>query len=251
MRIVNEKTAKIVSEKIIAAPSMYLPISSRIFSPSYGKGAKTRKRILDYVRANASGYRFLFLKILWYSNLRTRLAQEELGEFMMQVDFIKEDLKDSIAVVILDAGSEGYCLLANGADCFSEPMSGRIGVTIAERNEEDESETPIHGRYLHPTNGWIGFSKLRELVDDADGILPCSCQACDGYHGRLDETVPSIQWNRSRRAHAANLRTRQVESLVRGIKEGNPDDIVLRIDSGEDRNFINLVPRNRNRNNLY
>lgn len=249
MKIVNEKTARIVSERIMASSSMYLPLSYQVFSPSNEKGAKTRERILEYVRANIMGYRFLFIKILWYSSFRTRLAQEELGDFMMQIDFIKEDLKDSFALMLLDAGSEGYCMLANGVDCFSEPINGNIGVNLSGRDEE--SETPIHGRYLHPTQGWVGFSKLRDLVAKADGILPCSCEACDVYHGRLDETVPSIQWNKSRRAHAANLRTRQVDALVRGIKEGNPDDIVLRIDSGEDRNLINLVPRNRNRNNLY
>ena len=251
MKTVNEKTAKIVTEKVMAASSMYLPLSYRIFSPSYEKGAKVRGRILDYVRQNIAAYRFLFLKVVWYSNLTTRLAQEELGEFMMQLDFIKEDSKDSFAVIVLDAGSEGYCLLANGADGFSEPIHGRIGVSISGRDEEDENETPVHGRYLHPTQGWVGFSKLRELVADADGILPCSCEACEPYHGKLDENVPSYQWNKSRRSHAANQRTRRVDELIEGIKKGNPDDIVIRIDSGEDRNLINLVPRNRNRNNLY
>ncbi len=253
MRSINSKARRPISEIYGVISSMYIPLHYKIFTRFDDRGEKIREDIINYIKENIAFYKFLVIKLVWYSNIsNSKPARKEYGKFLSKIDKIKKEMKDSFAVILLDAGAEGRYTLANSVDCFVEPVGKRAGVIRGSKKEDDEEiEIITHGNYLHPTEGWIPFNRLLEIVKENKGLLPCSCQACDKYHGILSKDISKLEWNIARRSHAINLRRRQVDTIAGSINKGKYDDIILRIDVDEDRNFIDLLPRNSNLNNIY
>jgi hypothetical protein len=255
MMKVNERTRWLASMgRIRSYPSMYIPMQSSIFKDD--KTGMTQK-ILAYIREKAPFCRFLFLKLAFYNHISSEKSwRKGYGNFMREVDLIKESLGDSFVVVLLDAGEEGYVLLANGVDVYSESSTGAHPFARSSKKKEDDEDAesvevgpPRRGKYFHPEYGLISFEKLLSIIGE-DAILPCNCPACQKYHGKLNKDSDTDQWNISRRAHLINMKMRDIDILNRGIEEGNVFDVIHKIDRGHDRNLIDLIPTDR-MNGLY
>jgi hypothetical protein len=253
MRSINQKARKPISEIYGSIPSMFIPLHYKIFNRFDDRGQKIRDEIIDYIKDNIVFYKFLIIKVVWYSNIKDSKPSRKLyGEFLTKIDEIKKDMGDSFAVILLDSGPEGRFTLGNGVDCFVEPFGKKVGVYKGGKKEDDEEiEQITHGSYLHPTEGWINFDRLLFLVEKNKGVLPCSCQACENYHGQLSKNISKNKWNSSRRSHAVNLRRRQVDTFLNEIEKEKSDDLLYRVDIDEDRNFIDLLKTDNNLDNIY
>jgi len=247
MMKVNERTRLLANMgRIRSYPAMYIPMQSGIF-----KDDKTEmsEKILRYIREKAPFNRFLFLKLAYYNHIGAEKSwRKGYGKFMREVDLIKEEFDNSFAVVLLDAGEEGYILLMNGIDVYSESSTGTHAFARSTKKKEDDEEAvigpPQRGKYLHPEFGLISFDRLLSEIGE-DAILPCNCPACQKYHGNLNMNTNAEEWNISRRSHLINMKLRDIDILNRGIEEGNVFDIVHKIDRGHDRNLIDLIPNDR------
>jgi hypothetical protein len=243
---VHKRTADLLSMgRFKADIGAYVPILPKVFSTPK---KQTIDEMIDFIRNVMPFRRFLFLKVAYYKALAgDKAARMEYRAFLEEIDTIKKELGNKFIVFLLDAGAEGCYTLTNGVDVYCEPVDGINGILKGGSKKDDEDSVMTkHGAYLHPELGSIPFSRLLHEIGE-DKILPCSCPACNRYHEQLGLDTPASEWNTSRRAHRINLRTRDIETLKHAVSEGNVSDIKYKIDRGEDRNLIDLIPSRTSR----
>lgn len=241
LQLVHERASDLLlMGKYKADVGVYVPIHYKVFSTPK---KQTIEEILKFIKNAMPFKRFLFLKLAYYKNIKSdKAARKEYRAFLERIDAIKKEQGSKFIVFLLDAGDEGCYTLTNAVDVYSEPVDGVLGVIRGgPKEDEEDAVTTKHGKYLHPELGPIPFSRLLQEIGDAK-ILPCSCPACERYHHNLGFETPAFEWNTSRRAHRINLRMRDIEILKHAVAQGDVSDIKHKIDRGEDRNLIDLIP---------
>lgn len=238
---VHERTTELLSMgRFRADIGAYVPIVPKVFSTPKKKAIDD---MLEFIEDVMPYRRFLFLKLTSFKSIKgDKAARKEYGNFLEGVDAIKEELDNKFMVILLDAGAEGAYTLLNGVDVYCEPVDGLTGfLRGGAKGDDEDSVTTKHGNYLHTELGTIPFTRLLQEIGE-EKILPCSCPACDRYHENLGLETPVSEWNVSRRAHRINLRMRDVQMIRQAATDGSVSDVKHKIDRGEDRNLIDIVP---------
>jgi hypothetical protein len=236
-------TTDIVKRKTTAFPAVMLPLHSAVFDD-----AAFVQEVIGLLRRVMPAHRLLIIKVLWYDSMNARqLPRRRLGEFLTEVDLLKQELKDTFLTMLMDARSEGLVTFANWIDVYSEPLDMNVHPYRGKEKEEGEEPDPLarYGRYTHPEDrqDWP-FRDILDEIGRNDGRLPHNCPACRDLHGRVvPGALPtSIEWNRVRRQHLFNLRNEEVTQFREAIAEKSVRDIAMRIARGGDLNLFDLLP---------
>lgn len=210
-------------------PATYLIIGTKVW-----KSSNMVQTLYNTISDAASDQRLIVTKALWSRNIiEDGIKRANYRDYLARIDRLKLSLEDSFLHFVMDARDEGLACLGNGADAYIEPMSGYFPYPRAPKKKEEaereaiELELEEEELWLHPvlrTDKPMSEDEIRRL---------CSCPA------HSDSLLSKVG---RRRAHRANVRTREIEMLVDAVGSNDQGFIRRVLSKGENQNILGLLP---------
>ncbi len=237
-------------------PSGYLILHQKVFMSS-----DFVDTIISAVSELANAHRLVALKVLDQNDVVNHpVKRPEFARFLGQVDGIKQQSGDSVAVLALDSGEPGLATMGNGIDAYVEPLSGFVFAhplaikTDAEKAKEAADLDLVRkGYWLHP------LERVDKPMSPEEIALLCDCPTHKEFQDRKRTPAPANTEGKRleasplpplgddemamlRKIHHYNVRVREIELLAESVGMGDSSFLnrVLRL--GSNQNLLKLLP---------
>ncbi len=213
-------------------PAMYL-----ILGTSVWKSSNFVLTLFNAVADAASDQRLIVTKALWSRTIvEDAVRRANYRDYLERINQLKVNLEDSFLHFIMDARDEGLACLGNGADAYVEPISGYF--PYPRRRERGGGALEAAELDLEPADRWLHpILRTDKPMSDEEARRLCNCPA------HSDSTLPQVM---RRRAHRANVRTREIQMLADAVGSADADFIRRVLSKGENQNILALLPGDGN-----